>query len=217
MTLLGALDAREQLKLAVDSTVRSLRRREVLFHPGDQADCICIVLDGKMKISRVSESGKEVILGIMGPGESLGLEIILAEPCTRTLAMALEPSRILRVSREKFQSLVLAKPELLLTLLRITNEQLWNSRENLSRLVFMDVKGRLAALLLELSESGEKSQGCRSLETRITHQDLANLIGSTRETTTATLNQLRREKLIRFEQRNIVISRPGGLETLAAS
>jgi CRP/FNR family transcriptional regulator len=132
--------------------------------------------------------------------------------------VALEGGRLLALRRDRFQELILENPELLMTLLKIVNERLWDSRDNLSRLVFSDVKSRLAALLLNLARSEGKVCGNEiRLEAPITHQDLANLIGSTRETTTATLNQFKRAQLIQFDRRRIVISGLGGLEALAAS
>jgi CRP/FNR family transcriptional regulator len=100
--------------------------------------------------------------------------------------------------------------------MHILHRRLRSSRESLTRLAFQDVRSRLAGQLLDLVRRQGDCQGDRAeLATSLTHQDLANLIGSTRETTTATLNQLRRARLIQFDRRRIVIPHLPGLEALA--
>ncbi len=218
ITILGALSPKQQLKLSLESPSRNISKREQIYLPGEEAEYVYVIQSGRVKLSRCSECGKEVILSIMGPGEVFGLEPLLGHDSRRAQAIALEGGRLLALRRDRFQEMILQNPELLMTLLRIVNERLWDSRDSLSRLVFKDVKSRLAALLLELARSDGKVCGNEiRLEAPITHQDLANLIGSTRETTTATLNQFKRARLIQFDRRRIVISGLGGLEALAAS
>ncbi len=218
ITMLGALSPKQQLKLSLESPSRNINKREQIYLPGEDADYIYVIQSGRVKLSRCSDCGKEVILSIMGPGEVFGLESLLGHSDRRAQAVAIEGGRLLALRRDRFQAMILENPELLMTLLRIVNERLWDSRDNLSRLVFSDVKSRLAALLLNLARSEGKVCGNEiRLEAPITHQELANLIGSTRETTTATLNQFKRAQLIQFDRRRIVISGLGGLEALAAS
>ncbi len=218
IAMLSALSPKQQLKLSLESPARNISKREQIYLPGEDAEYVYVIQSGRVKLSRCSECGKEVILSIMGPGEVFGLEPLLGHSDRRAQAVALEGGRLLALRRDRFQEMILENPELLMTLLRIVNERLWDSRDNLSRLVFNDVKSRLAALLLNLARSEGKVCGNEiRLEAPITHQDLANLIGSTRETTTATLNQFKRAQLIQFDRRRIVISGLGGLEALAAS
>jgi len=216
--LLGALSPRRRLKLSLESPSRNTQRREILYFPGDAAEFIYVIQSGRVKLSRCSEEGKEVILSIMGVGEVFGLEPVLGQESRRAQAVALEGGRLLVLRKDRFQALVLEQPELLMTLLRIVNQRLWDSRDSLSRLVFKNVKGRLASLLLEMARREGEVRGREiHLESTMTHQDLANLIGSTRETTTATLNQFKRARLIQFDRRRIVISGWDGLRALAAS
>jgi len=218
MTILAALGSRQRLKLSMETPSRVIRKRERIYLPGDPADSLYLIQSGRVKLSRVSQCGKEIILSILGPGEIFGLEPVLDEESRSAQTVALEQGRLIVLSREKFQSLLLQTPDLLMTLLKIVNLQLRDSQESLSRLVFKDVKARLASLLLELARSEGKSCGNEiRLEAPVTHQDLANLIGSTRETTTATLNQFKRAQLIQMDRRTIVISGWDGLEALAAS
>ncbi len=218
MTILGALSPKQQLKLSMESPTRGLSRREQIYLPGDEAEYIYVIQSGRVKLSRCSECGKEVILSIMGPGDIFGLEPILGHETRRTQAVALEGGRLLALRRDRFQALIMEHPELLMTLLKIVDNRLWDSQDSLSRLVFKDVKSRLASLLLKMARSDGKVCGNEiRLEAPVTHQDLANLIGSTRETTTATLNQFKRARLIQFDRRRIVISGLDGLEALAAS
>lgn len=217
ISLLTALGPKQRLKLSMESPARPIRRREQLYLPGEPADTLFLIQSGRVKLSRCSAEGREVILSILGPGDVFGLETVLGQESRASLAVALEAGRVLMIGRERFQSLVAEHPGLMMVLLRIVNERLMESHESLSRLVFHDVKGRLAALLLELAgRQGRAEDGGIRLEAPVTHQDLANLIGSTRETTTAMLNQFRRQQLIQFDRRRIVISGWDGLRALAA-
>jgi len=217
ISVFEALGARRQLKLSLESPQRSLRRRETLYLAGDEADYVCIVQSGRVKLARQSPGGKALIWEIVGPGEVFGLEPLFGQELRESRAVAMQEARILLVDRNRFRQLLFEHPDLSQSLLRLLHERLQSSRESLSRLAFQDVRSRLAGQLLDLARRQGVCQGDRAeLEAPLTHQDLASLIGSTRETTTATLNQLRRARLIQFDRRRIVIPRISGLEALAA-
>jgi len=218
ISILSALSPKQRLKLSMETPSKAMQRREPIYVPGEPAGCLFLIQSGSVKLSRCSEVGKEIILNILGPGDLFGLETLLGQDRRRSLAVALEPGRLLAISRERFEQLAEHSPELMMTLLRIVHERPMESHESLSRLAFRDVTGRLASLPLDLArEQGRATGRDIRLETPVTHQDLANLIGSTRETTTATLNQFRRQQLIQFDRRRIVISGWKALEAMAGA
>jgi CRP/FNR family transcriptional regulator, cyclic AMP receptor protein len=213
---LGALTAKQRLQLSMDSPQRGLARGAFLFMPGDECAGVYIVVAGRIKISRTQENGRELTLGMVEAGELFGLECLQGLAERETAAQAMEDCRIMLISEGRMQGLLREQPELSIVLIGLMGQKLRSSEQVIERLLLKDVKARLAALLLDLAaRCGEPAERGILLAARITHQELANLIGSTRETTTATLNQFKRNRLIDMECRRITIAAPSGLERLA--
>ncbi len=213
---LAALTAKQRLKLSMDSPQRGLARGAFLYMPGDDCEGVYVVVSGRIKISRLQESGRESTLGMVEAGEIFGIECIQGLKSRESTAQAMEECRIMLISKERLQDLLREQPELSFVLLQVMGEKLRSSQQVIERLLLKDVKARLAALLLDLARRcGQPADNGIRLAARITHQDLASLIGSTRETTTATLNQFKRSRLIDMERRQITIAAPDGLQRLA--
>ncbi len=214
---LSVLSAKQRLKLTMESPQRGLARGEFLYLPGDEANRVYILVSGRIKLTRIQENGRENPLEILETGDLLGLEWLQGQEQRVDYAQAMEPCRVIAISPERLQLLMEEQPDLHMILLRIMGEKLRDSHSAIERLLLKDVKARLASLLLDLAERCgiEVENGVR-LATRITHQDMANLIGSTRETTTATLNQFKRSHLIEVQSREITIAAWDGLEKLAS-
>lgn len=213
---LTALSARQRFHLTMQTPQRSLRRGACLFAPGDEADGAYVIQAGRVKISRYTESGREVALGILEAGELIGLEWLQGHDRRLVFAEAMEETRVLFISRERMENLLHECPELSLVLMRILGEKLQESQVTIERLLLKDVKARLASLLLDLAERcGLPVEDGVCLGGHITHQDMANLIGSTRETTTALLNQFKRHGVIDIQRRRITIAALDGLQKLA--
>ncbi len=213
---LGALTAKQRLQLSMDSPQRGLARGTFLYMPGDECEGVYVVVSGRIKISRTQENGREMTLGMVEAGELLGLECLQGLLGREAAAQAMEDCRIMLISEERMQGLLREQPELSFVLIGLMGQKLRSSEQVIERLLLKDVKARLAALLLDLAtRCGQPAERGILLAARITHQELANLIGSTRETTTATLNQFKRNRLINMECRQITIAAPAGLERLA--
>jgi len=213
----AALDPKLRLRLQIDCPQRKLSRGSHLFLPGDPCDGLCVVLSGRLKLSRLQDSGRELTLAMVEPGELCGLECFEGLQERETSAQAMEDSRVLMISRGRLERLLIEQPELSLALVQLLGGSLRASQQVIERLLLKDVKARLAALLLDLARRcGQPAEDGIRLRARITHQEMAALIGSTRETTTATLNQFRRKRLIAVDRRQITIAAPDGLQRLAS-
>jgi CRP/FNR family transcriptional regulator len=130
---------------------------------------------------------------------------------------AFEDTLVCVLRREDFEDLVRRRPELALRVVRVLAERLREAEETIERLALHDVPARLAALLLRLAEAyGEPHGDGRRLALRVTHQDLAGMIGATRETVTLTLNRFREEGLIAVEDRHIIVRDPAALAARGA-
>jgi CRP/FNR family transcriptional regulator, cyclic AMP receptor protein len=216
-SFLGALSVKQRLGLSLECPALTLRRGSYLYLQGDEVTGLFILQSGRLKLSCLQENGKESTMAILEPGDILGLEWLQGEQTREYCTQALESCRVIAVSQERITALLEQRPDLGFVLARIMGEKLRESQQSVERLLRKDVKARLASLLLDLARrSGVPDPNGVRLASRITHQDLAALIGSTRETTTAMLGLFRRNRLIRVEQRLITIAAWDGLEALAS-
>lgn len=187
------------------------------YLPDDPSDRVFLLKEGRVKISKVSEDGKKLTLGILEPGEIFGELALVDEGPRGTIAEALEDTFICVIHRRDFERLLEKKPGLALKVTKLIGMRRKAIEAKVEDLVFRDVGSRLAKLLLELAASyGNEVEKGRRIDVKLTHRELAGLIGSTRETTTSNLNEFRRLGLIEVEKRRIVVVDHEALKILGA-
>lgn len=203
-------------RVAERSIWRDYRRRQAVHLPGDPADGVYVVSGGRVKISRLSEDGREATLLLVEREEIFGEECLLDATTRETIAEVVEPARILRCPREELVPALRSHPAFAMAVARLMSGRRRAMESRLEEMVFKTVRARLAALLARLARShGKTSAGGILLDLALAHQDLAGQIGSTRETTTLTLNQFRRGGLLRIHHCQILIRDLAGLEAIA--
>jgi CRP-like cAMP-binding protein len=170
---------------------------------------------GRIRIASSAPSGKEVTFEILDPGEIFGeLEALEGFP-REALAETLDDSLICAIRREDFTRYLREHPDLMVKLTKLIGFRLRKIRSRVEDLVFRDVPARLAHLLLDLKKTDGFPEGAGiRLGVKLTHQEMANLIGCSRETVSATLGQFRERRLIRIEGRSITILDSYGLHRL---
>jgi len=183
--------------------VQSYRRRELVFTSRGEAPGVLILLDGRVKLTRTDpRTGRELILYIVRPGEFFGPpEADAAEPVS---AVALEESVVGRMHLAEYERLI-QNADFSAEIARMTASRLAHVTSRLDEMVFRDVPARLARMLLRLAHDfpGEHTRG--AIDVRLTQQDLADLIGSTRESASLAVNHFKRQGLIDVRQRVIFI------------
>jgi CRP/FNR family transcriptional regulator, cyclic AMP receptor protein len=204
--LLVDLGAEELSGLANVVNLEEIRRRRVIFLPGDPGTSVFFVNGGRVKISRVTRDGKELTLAYRGPGEVFG-ELCLVDGGPRAeMAEAMENALITEVPREEFEKLLGTHATIGMKLTKILCERRRDLENKVEDLVFRDVNAKLAELLLRLgADYGVDDARGTLVAVKITHQEMANLIGSTRETVSLTLSQFKRNKLIATDGRKIIL------------
>ncbi|MFQ5580627.1 MAG: Crp/Fnr family transcriptional regulator [Nitrospiria bacterium] len=207
------MTSKEMGELDRITRMESVKKKTPIFFPGDPSQQVYLLKEGRVKISRVSEDGREVTIALLEPGEIFGELNVLDDSPRDTMAEALDDSQICVVNKELFLSMVQKKPEFSFRLTKLIGLRLKRIESRVEDLVFRDVATRLAHLLLELSKDygKETSEGIK-LRIKITHQEIANLIGSIRETVSAVLGDFKREGLIGFEGRIIILLKPDALK-----
>ena len=209
------LRGEELAMLASQVTLQEVRRRRVIFLPGDPGGSVFFVNGGRVKISRVTRDGKELTLAYRGPGEIFG-ELCLVDGGPREeMAEAMENALVAEVPREEFARLLDAHVSIGAKMTRVMCNRRRELENKVEDLVFKDVNAKLAELLLQLGDDfGVDDTRGTLVAVKITHQEMANLIGSTRETVSLTLSQFKKNKLIATEGRKIILVDREGLGTL---
>jgi len=202
-----ALSDQELRQIAPLVSFHSFSAKQVIYMPSDPRARLYAILTGRVKLTQVSPEGKELVLCVLGEGDVFGELCLFDEGPHSTLAAALEDSEIITIKCSDLAKFMAEEPALVTALGKHVGERIRTLERKLSDLVFKDVAQRLASLLVGLAEDhGEKNDaGDYVVEMKITHQDLAGLIGSTRETTTTTLNQFREKGLIDFQRGRIIV------------
>ncbi len=209
INLFKEIPADDMEELARVTRMELAKKKETIFLPGESSRQVYLLKTGRVKISRISEDGRELTLALLKPGEIFGELEILEGSARDTIAEAMEESQLCVIQKEQFLSLIRKRPELSFRLTKLIGLRLRRIESRVEDLVFRDVPSRLAHLLIQLSEEyGNPDQDGILLSIKITHQEMANLIGSIRETVSATLGEFKKEGLITFEGRKIIILRP---------
>jgi CRP/FNR family cyclic AMP-dependent transcriptional regulator len=181
--LFEALDEEETRALRTGVTEVELARGERLFDEGDVGDRLYVVLDGKIKLTRTSADGRENLISLVGPGEMFG-ELSLFDPRPRTMsASAVTDVRLAALAHEDLRSWLSGHPDVALHLLAALARRLRRTNEVMSDLVFTDVPGRVAKALLDLAARfGIQQDDGLQVNHDLTQEELAQLVGASRET-----------------------------------
>lgn len=196
--------------------MREVRRREVIYLPGDPGATLFAVNGGRVKVSKVTRDGKALTLSYCGPSELFGETCLVAGGGPREeMAEATENSLVTEIQRDDFVDMLEKSPRLGLRMTQLLAGRRRDLENKLEALVFRDVTSKLAELLLQLAdEYGVEDSRGTMVALKITHQELANLIGSTRETVSLTLSQFKRKNFICTEGRKVIISDSESLRAL---
>ena len=204
--LFAALDDATTQLLVSALTTRSVVRGHVVFSEGDTGDRLFIVMDGKVKISRAAVDGRENLLTVLGPGEMFG-ELSLFDPGSRTAtATAVTESTLASLDHDDLRPLLLNEPGMAVQLLRALAQRLRRTNEAMADLVFSDVPGRVAKALLDLAKKfGVEADDGLRVTHDLTQEELAQLVGASRETVNKALADFAGRGFLRLEGRGVVI------------
>ncbi len=187
--------------------------RETIYYPGTQSTSVYFVEKGKVKLSYLDPSGKRITLALRAAGELFGEMALVGEQRHRHHAEAMEDSVLIRIPREKMLAWIRDRPDVLYQLLQLFGLWIRDLEEIVEDLAFRDIQARLSRQLLRLShEYGVKTKDGILIGFRLTHRDLAEMIGSARENTTMALNRFAREGILKKRRYQIIIKDVEGLK-----
>jgi CRP-like cAMP-binding protein len=204
--LFAALDQEAADALRATMTRVELDRGAVLFHEGDPGDRLYVITDGKVKLGRASGDGRENLLAILGPGEMFG-ELSLFDPGPRNAtATAIADTVLIGLGNEDLTAWLSGRPAVARQLLSALARRLRRTNEALADLVFSDVPGRVAKQLLDLSERfGTAVEDGLRVSHDLTQEELAQLVGASRETVNKALADFASRGWLRLEARAVVL------------
>ena len=191
------------------SYIRKCTKDSLILLENEGGDTLFIIISGKVKVTTFSESGKEVIFSILNEGDFFGdMSLMDGKPRSATV-ISIEDSELRLLRRNDFIKLVEEHPGIALKLLEELTTRLRKADERIESLAILDVTGRVAGILLQLAdEHGEKTDNGVVIKSRPTHQELANMVGTTRETVTRVLKQLENKKYINMSGKDLQIFDP---------
>jgi len=210
--LFSSLDEEAAESLRASMTDTELERGEVLFNEGDSGDRLYVVLDGKIKLGRTSGDGRENLLAVLGPGQMFG-ELSLFDPGPRSAtATAVTDSRLASLGHAELQPWLVNRPDVARGLLFQLAHRLRRTNEVVADLVFSDVPGRVAKALLDLSTRfGRQAEDGIHVHHDLTQEELAQLVGASRETVNKALADFANRGWLRLEPRSVVLVEPDRL------
>jgi CRP-like cAMP-binding protein len=206
------LSPREMQELNRATTMSAVPRGRVFYRPEEPGEVLFILKEGRVQLYRISPEGKKLIIATLGPHTLFGEMALVGAKMHNTFAEALDDCLIYVMSRTDLERLILNRPQVALRILELTGKRLVDAEERLRNMAFKGIPARLASLLLRLAEE----QGGNEIS-GMTHQDLAESVGTYRETATQVLNDLKAQGLISIGRKKIIILDSEGLAEIAVS
>jgi CRP/FNR family cyclic AMP-dependent transcriptional regulator len=202
--LFGELDPATLSSLAQRAIERSYKKGQLLVYQGDPGDSVFVIIDGLVKVMVTSEEGEEMVLVTLRPADTFG-ELSLVDGGPRSAsAEAVEPTRVLIITRTILLGLLDEHPSLTDTLLRSLGSLVRRLTEQAADLVFLDIHGRMAKLLVTLAEDRGKQTGDGIvLDLNLTQADLAAMVGGSRQSVNQTLRSFESRGYLEIEGRAI--------------
>ena len=192
--------------LAKVANRRRYPKDSVVFFENEQGDFFFMILEGRIKVTILGDDGREVILSLLGSGDFFGEMALLDNEPRSATAIAVEDSELLSLHRNDFQAVLTDNRSIMVGLIKVLTARLRRANHQISTLALLDVYGRVARVIVDMArEEGRRLKDGRIAFRRATHQEIANRIGTTRETVTRMLKDLERQGMIHIEGREIIV------------
>lgn len=206
--LFGGLDPEGLARLAERAVERTYKKGQLVFYQGDPAEALFVVIEGRIKVVVVSEEGDEMLLVTLQPVDVFGeLALIDGEPRSAS-AETMEQTRVLVLTRATFLAALRESPAMTESLLRSLGAVLRRLTEQAADLVFLDLHGRVAKLLVGLAEKNEGGGNGVELDLHLTQSDLASMVGGSRQSVNQILRSFERRGYVEVHGRKLILKAP---------
>lgn len=206
--LIKGMDESSMEMMDQKSKMKKSSKREIIYFPEERSDNIYMLKEGKVKISRVSEDGKKMTLQLIGPGEIFGESAILGQDKHENIAEVVEDAVICSINRTMFQEMLANNPKLNLSINKFIGLKIRKIQAHVEDLVFKDAKERVVAFLERYTKTfGKKMIDGWMVRPFLTHQEIADLTATSRQTVNSILNDLVTNKEIKYTRRYFQVLR----------
>ncbi len=208
LSLFAELDDRELASIAGVAKTRRYAKDDVVFHADESGDVFCVIREGKVKVTMISPEGKEIILAMLGPGDFFGEMALLDDAPRSATVVATEPLEVVTIWRNDFTDILRENFSITQKILAELSRRVRKMSNRIESLATMDVYGRLARFFLDLAQTqGKELESGYVAVTRPTHQAIANMIGTSRETVSRLIHDLMRQNLLLSEGKTVYLSK----------
>ncbi len=183
---------------------KRLPKNAVVFLQEDESNSVYIVLSGKVKVVIDDEAGREIVLAMLGTGEYFGEMAVLDGISRSATVITTEPTDMLIIHRDDFKNILTAHPDMVFNLLKVLLARLRRADQTIENLALKNVHGRVANLLMQFAVP---RNGNWILEQRMTHQEIANMVGSSREMVSKIMGEFVDAGDITIEKKHININK----------
>jgi CRP-like cAMP-binding protein len=217
-TIFRRLSPEDRQRLGSAAVLRRFDKGDYLFHEGDAPDALFTVASGRVKVVKATARGTDLILEIFGPGDPVGAVAVYETRPYPASAVALEATTCLSIPRQTFFSLLEAHPSMVRGLLTGLTHRLVELTSRLTELSTGRIDARLARFFLKLADTvGRPTPDGIFIPLPLSRQELADMIGTTIETSIRIMSRWGKEDLIRTDKDGFLVRERGALETLALS
>lgn len=187
---------------------RTFRAGEAIFHRDDPGQVMYVIKEGRVRIRLTSPEGQEVALAVLGPNENFGEMAILDNQPRSADAIAVDKVEVFTLQRQDFITVIRDHPEIAVEVMKTLSKRIRSSNQLVEDLIFLDVYGRVAKKLLELSEDyGVTTEDGVRIDLRLTQQELASMVGASRESVNKVMGYFTDKSYISTDKHKITILR----------
>lgn len=193
--------------MAERHTFNYFKRNQYIYFPDEPAQTIYMIAEGRVRIGHYLDDGQEVVTAILGTGEVFGELALAGEETRRDFAQALDDkTTVCPLSIEDMKALMYDNRELSFKILKLIGLRLMKMERKMELLVFKDARTRIVEFIKDMASWKGKKVGYEMLiQTKLTHKDIASLTGTSRQTVTTIMNELKEQNLINFDRRRILV------------
>lgn len=204
------LSVGELSKMDRQTTMASCESGRIFYMPEDSGEVLFLLKAGRVQLYRMTPAGKKIVVATLGPGAVFGEMSVVGQGMHNTFAQALDACMICVMSREDVDRLIRNKPTVAFRFFEALGARVSALEEQLEDIAFKSIPSRLAGMLLRLAD-----EASMNVVRGFTHQDLAEMLGTYRETTTQTLNEFKNQGLIEIGRKRITLLDRDGLQAIA--
>ncbi|MBC8345663.1 MAG: Crp/Fnr family transcriptional regulator [Candidatus Marinimicrobia bacterium] len=202
INLFQGMDDKSMATMVSRTKMHVAKKREIIYFPEEPSNTIYILKDGKIKISRLSEDGRETTLDLLGPGEIFGESAILGQDTHGNSATVVEDAVICAINKDMFKEIMDMSPQLNLSISKFIGFRLRRIEAHIEDLVFKNAEERIIAFLKRYANTFGKELVDRiTVRPFLTHQEIAELTATARQTVNAVLNQLANDETVSYSRR----------------